>query len=44
MTIENAGLEKDTLARRGAAKAEKGWKIVSSPGAGGLHHRYDLAA
>jgi putative transposase len=37
------GLEKDTPAGRSSAKAA-GWRIVSSPRLGGLHHRYDLAA
>ena len=38
------GLEKDTPAGRSSAKAAAGWRIVSSPRLGGLHHRYDLAA
>jgi len=38
------GLKKNTPAGRSTAKTAAGWKIVSSPRLGGLHHRYDLAA
>lgn len=38
------GLQKDTPYSRPVAKLTPSARVVSSPGLGGLHHRYDIAA